>query len=107
MDVAPNEEQVKHTIRWILSTLGAMGFGAILAKYPFFTWLQDPNNLQMVAYVIASLAPFVWGMFRHSEAGQVKATESIPAVKAVDLLPTAAGVAIAAKVASPAVQVEQ
>lgn len=71
-----NQEQVKSTIRSVLTAVG--GFALALG------WAKAQNIIDMlqneaVLGFVASLAAMGWGLFRHKQSNQVAATVAIAA----------------------------
>lgn len=82
-----NQEQAKSAVRWLIAT-----FGPYITAHGYAT----SSSLELWGGLIVSAAPFIWGMFTHTQANAVAVVGEIakdPAspVKGVITTPTAEG----------------
>lgn len=63
-----NQEQAKSAVRWIITT-----FGPFIIQHGYAT----SSSLELWGGVAVSLAPFIWGMFTHTEANAVAVVDTI------------------------------
>ena len=99
-----NEEQVKSTIRSLISTFGGMIAGYFAAK-GWFTVDQVLTVLNSGTFIglITSIVTAAWGIWVHTHSNSIAVVDHIPAVAGVVTKPTVEGKALAASVTSDTV----
>ncbi len=103
---APNPDQVKSLVRWIVSTFGGVIAGWFAAK-GWFTVDQVMTvlNSPALAGAAASIVVAAWGLFAHTQANTVAAANAMPLVAGVITVPTVEGKALADSVPAATVAV--
>ncbi len=99
-----NKEQIEGILRVMVPWLSALGI-LHLAPSQADTVI---NNLTIILYALSTIIAAgmtLWSILAHTDTAKVKAVETVPDVKAVDLKPTPTGKAIA-DVTGPKVQVK-
>lgn len=107
MNTAPNAEQIKSIVRWLVATFGGAIAGFIAGK----GWATSDQVLAVVssdeflqgASAVATVLAAIWGLFVHRQQNAVKIASEVPHVAAVITTDTPAGEALAAAIPGPAV----
>lgn len=104
--MAPNIEQVKSLLRWLITTFGGGIAGFFVAK-GWFTIDQVTSvlNSPVLISTVASIIVGIWGLVTHTQTNAVKVVDDIAKnpdspVKAIITEPTVEGHALASSIAS-------
>lgn len=100
----PSAEQIKTTLRWLISVFGA-GIAGWFAAKGWFSVDQVLSVLNSPAFAgfIVTLISLVWSLIAHKKSNLILTVDSMPEVSGVITKPTEAGRALAANVPSSTV----
>lgn len=98
---ADNPEQIKTSVRWLVTTFGA-GLAGFLAGKGWATTQQvmDALNSPALLSFVVTIVPLIWGLVARSKNNIVAAANDLPEVAGVIMKSTPEGVKIAEAVPS-------